>query len=481
MSVFQTELLLVYPSLSSDYQRLKTVERTLARRPSLGMQYLMGVLRRAGVGYVFHDQVLDDISLPQLIEQVRRQAIPTVGLHVNYMTTDKVCGYIAALKNDTAAKVIVGGPGTLEAERFVAAGADAVVIGEAETRLPKVLAALREDCGLADIPGLCLPGGDGPHRTPAAGRIEDLESLPFPYRPPELIGRYGHDANPAEHRPNISLMASRGCPYRCSFCNTPQLWSNRVVFRSPAHTFAEIDEIFAQWPNAYLTFIDDVFGQNAAWIEEFCQRAMSRDKPFKWMCILNPLSLGKNASRLLPLMAEAGCNCISWGGQSADPDVLTGVNRSRREPEKLAEMVKLCKQNNILSVVTYIFGLPGDTLQTIEKSVAWTLKHRPDFADYHPLLVLPKSDLARDYDSLPLTELNSDDIEHAMANAYRRFYLHPKVIAQFIRLVLRHNPRFFLRLPRLLLRLLNLALFQGEADEPEPELNVKRVPQPLPR
>ncbi|MCZ7584375.1 MAG: radical SAM protein [Deltaproteobacteria bacterium] len=179
---------------------------------------------------------------------------------------------------------------------------------------------------------------------------------------------------------------------------------------------------------------------------------------FSWMCILHPLSFGARRDRLVPLMARAGCNSISFGAQSANAEILKNVDRYPRETRALERMLNLCRQSGVLSIMTYIFGLPGETAETIRESTTWSLRHRPHLVDYHPLFVLYGSEIKRRYGDAPVTTLPQDTIEKACAAAFRRFYLRPGTAWRLLSFVVRRNPAYLLRAAFAVKRLFALML-----------------------
>jgi radical SAM superfamily enzyme YgiQ (UPF0313 family) len=461
-------ILLLYLSVDDDWERLKTLQQ-VQRRPSLGMQYLMGALSRAGYPFEYRDQVIEGFTLDDLIREVNERKHAVVGIHCNVVYYEKVCRYVTALKQRTDARVVVGGPGASLAAAFIEAGADCVVHGEAEFRLTAIIDALSGDGTLDAIPGLtCRDSAGKPRETAPVPQIADLDSLPFPYRPPSLVSLYGEEINPVSHRPNVSIMASRGCPFRCTFCSSHELWEAKVRTRSPQNVLAEIEDVLETWPNAYFTFVDDIFGQNATWVEQFCRLALERRIRFKWFCILHPLSFQKRRAELFPLMKAAGCNCISFGAQSSSPHILENIRRYPHEPRELAQAIALCKANGIVSVITYIFGLPGDTADTLEQNVRFALTHRPHLADFHPLGVLPTSHIDREY-RIPgktITALSQDEIERRCADAFRRFYLRPQAAWLLLRTIVRDDPRHLLKLWSPVKKAVQLMLPHREFDHP---------------
>lgn len=429
----------------------------------------MAALNRAGYPFKYRDQIVQDFTLDDVIREVNEEHHAVVGIHCNVVYYQKVCIYIAALKAKTNARVIVGGPGASLSSEFLKAGADCVVQGEAEFRLTTIIDALVGNGPLDAIHGLAFRDPAGEIReTPPAAQIDPLDSLPFPYRPPDLVPLYGEEINPVSNRPNVSIMASRGCPFRCSFCSSHEVWESSVRVRSPDNVLDEIAGVLERWPNAYFTFVDDIFGQSAAWVEQFCRKTLERGLRFKWFCILHPLSFPKNREVLFPLMKAAGCNCISFGAQSSSPEILKNIRRYPHEPGQLAKAIQLCKANDIVSVITYIFGLPGETRETLEENIRFSLEHRPHLADFHPLGVLPTSHIDREFRShgKTITTLTQDEIERHCADAFKRFYLRPSAAWLLLRTVVRDDPRHLLKLWSPVKKALQLMLPQREFTHP---------------
>jgi len=144
-------------------------------------------------------------------------------------------------------------------------------------------------------------------------------------------------------------------------------------------------------------------------------------------------------------MAQSGCQVISLGAQSATGDILRRIGRHPREPEWLAEALAICKKNDILTVVTYIYGLPGETVQTWQANLDFALRYRPHLVDFHPLFIIPNSRLDRDYPNGQITSLTKAEIEAACAQSFRVFYTRPGVIWNLFWLTVRKNPKYLFR------------------------------------
>jgi len=435
----------VYPSIEFDSPRLTTGQTNLLRSP-LGLHYLFAVLRQAEIGYTFRDQHIHRLTSADLVREVKRDGVRVVGIHANAMTKNVVLPHIVELKTHTSAKVLIGGPGAYESDLYLQAGADAVMIGEGERRLIPTLEALHGNGRLHDIRGMHFRDDDGSLvRTPRAENIEPLDDLPFPYRPPELAPFYGEPVNPLQTGSCINLITSRGCAFNCAYCLTSKLWGRRVRIRSVDNVLAEIDRELDRQPDAYFSFVDDAFGVSPEWLDEFCVKVTTGPRRFPWGCIMHPLQFHRRWDKVIDQMKRAGCRFISIGAQSASPEILRQVNRSAAEPAALAEMLTQCRKHDIMTVATYILGLPGETHETMARNIAFVKKYKPDLIDFHPLYILPQSDIDLAYPDHRVTALTEAEIERACATAFRRFYLHPRVVWRIASHILRKNPRFLLR------------------------------------
>ena len=232
-----------------------------------------------------------------------------------------------------------------------------------------------------------------------------------------------------------------------------------------------------QWPNAFFSFIDDVFVMDAHWVEEFCRQMVGRN--ITWECILHPLSYAGKRDIIFSLMARAGCQLVSFGAQSSSESILKSIHRNPKEPQGLARAIAVCQKHDIQTIVTYIFGLPGETEQTMKQDVDWTLKHKPTLVDFHPLYVFPESQLARDHPDGDHTSLSDKAIDRACARGFRRFYFRPPNIWRILTVILRKNPRFlrntFYVLKMLLVQSLpreNLMPFRRAVGKTRPEVPV---------
>jgi len=137
-------------------------------------------------------------------------------------------------------------------------------------------------------------------------------------------------------------------------------------------------------------------------------------------------------------MKKAGCNTIKIGLQSASPEVLTRVKRSPMSPQRTLELIANAKKLGFLVYLDFIFGLPGETRESLSNNIDFALKANPTIAKFYKLAVLEGTELYKIKDS-KYHNLKDSDIEYFYHESWKRFYLRPgKAIEIFIWLI--RNP-----------------------------------------
>src|SRR5262245_10889094 len=165
--------------------------------------------------------------------------------------------------------VIAGGPhATHVASSLLKACPDlsAVAVGEGELTMRELAVAVREGRPLGDVAGLMVRGASGePVRTRPREVVAALDSLPFP-------GPHYGGHNLTREAETSFVITARGCPARCTFCNTPDFWGTRMRFRSPAHMLEEIGWLKEHIGTLQIHIRDDTFTVHKRRVIEFCER-----------------------------------------------------------------------------------------------------------------------------------------------------------------------------------------------------------------
>lgn len=425
--------------------KLRFFIQKLMRRPKLGLEYLCAALDKKRIKARIYDQTLDDFTYKDLSDMLMKDEINLIGLYTCSENIKNAISFLRHIKKTLSVPIIAGGPGCIHYKELLLAGCDIICLGEGDDTIVDIIDYYESRKRLEEIKGIAYIDRTSYkiNTTQARPLIDNLDKLPFPLRSPETVKKYyDHFAYPLS-RPYISIACSRGCPYRCAFCASSYIWQGRYRQRSVENVINEIKEAVVKFRIKSICFTDDVFAQNFNWLKEFCNSLDRERFRLKWMCDLNPNDLRSRREEAFSMMAEAGCKLISFGGQSANAEVLKNINRNPHEIEELKRSIHIAKKMNITTVVNYIFGLPGDTKETLEENLEFCLDAKPHMVDFHPLAILPNSEIAHQYKDRSFCKLNETEIMQLCKKYMIEYYRRPEVAGQLLKDIFAKNPGWF--------------------------------------
>jgi radical SAM superfamily enzyme YgiQ (UPF0313 family) len=357
---------------------------------------------------------------------------------------------------------------------------DVVVQGEGEATLPLVLERL--DAGppapsvLAEVPGLAFRGRDGEVvDTGVAAPIADLDALPEPAR--DLLPNHRYRCPDSERF--TTLLAMRGCPYRCVYCAVPGLFGRQVRCRDPGAVVAELLGAQARFGVEFFSFLDDTFTTRRAWVEAFCEAARRAGLAgrARWICLTRADLVDRT---LLAAMKAAGCVRIELGVESGSSAGRAFLEKGLVDGQIL-DAFRGAREVGLSTMGFAILNLPGETEQDVAATFALLHRADPDFLQVSLLTPYPGTPLREmaekngwitTDDWSRYSFLNDVVLDHGVPAAVvrarhrvflRRFYLRPRTVFKLGRLVLSGSSRL-----RPLARTvaLGLAGAWGEGGEP---------------
>jgi radical SAM superfamily enzyme YgiQ (UPF0313 family) len=288
----------------------------------------------------------------------------------------------------------------------------------------------------------------------------DRDSLGFP----------AHDQIPLQlyHDPHMRCgplsmtLAQQGCINECMYCVCPVFYG-RLNQRSSPHVVEEL-----AWAESLgvreIRFFDSGLTHSPEWFNGLLDGILKRNIRLGWACNSRADRLNQE---LLEKMKSAGCHTIWIGCESADEEILKAVGKNE-SPEEVENAVQSAKKAGLKTQVYFILGLPGETQQTMEKTIRFALKINPDIITlnianpqpgtrlYEYLVknnYLKTKDWSKYDPTLPpvfdYPQLKGEEIYAKMKQGYRRFYLRPGYIAKRMlgmrsAFELKNNVRIFL-------------------------------------
>ena len=268
--------------------------------------------------------------------------------------------------------VVMGGPhpGFADEEILLSEYADYVVRGEGEKTFPSLLDAISRG-RVCDVAGISYLENGCIVRTSSPPLIEDLDSLPFPAR--HLVDMEVYKSKGLKYggkRPVAVISSSRGCPYNCSFCITPQMYGKRWRARSAASVVAEMEEVYHKYGYRAFAFCDDNFTVSPQRVKDICGLVLEKSLDIWWWCLSSPNALLKNED-MVRLMAKAGVKTVYIGIESANPETLKEFNKGITQDVPY-KAVELLRRNGIEAFGSYILGGLNDTVAATFKTIRFS-------------------------------------------------------------------------------------------------------------
>lgn len=366
----KVDLLLVNPS--ADYTKdqkdilTRRVEEDVAiqNSPSPGIASLLSTAKHNNLNAKFIDMVAGSISIDKLLQYINISKSTLIGFTALTVQI-KSAGFIAKeiKKQFPDILICVGGihATTMPKETLEEFDAfDFVVCGEGELVVLNIFDNLKKGIPLSTIKGVVTKG-----KTDFSfDVIKDLDSLPFPAWEELDLNKYG-GIYPHRTKLELPMWTSRGCPFDCIFCTRPHGRHRR--HRSITSVISEIERNINEFGCESIAFIDETFIADLKWSCELFNSIIRKgiNKKIIWSC---ETRVNIASPELFHLMKETGCYYIFFGLESADDAILHNA-RKKITISQIKKAVNWAKDAGIIVSGSFIIGLPGETEETVRKSI----------------------------------------------------------------------------------------------------------------
>jgi anaerobic magnesium-protoporphyrin IX monomethyl ester cyclase len=345
-------------------------------------------LRSAGHEVALFDAMLAE-SVDDFGRQVRRHTPQVVLLYEdNYNFLSKMClarmreaaCEMIGIAQVAGARILAAGSDASDCpEPYLLAGADIVLHGEGLATLFQLVARLdthihaTRDELIAGLHGVTtLTGG-------ATAHLNGVGIVPYPHQPEfpawDLVDieRYRRVWVDAHGYFSLNMAASRGCPFRCTWCAKP-IWGNQYLQRDPAAVAAEMAHLKSRFHPDHIWFADDIFGFRVDWVMDFAAalRKSQGSVPFTIQTRADLIS-----ERMAQALALAGCREAWLGAESGSQKVLDAMNKGTTVPQILTARARL-KAAGIRVGFFIQLGYIGEELQDIVATRELVTSARPD-------------------------------------------------------------------------------------------------------
>ncbi len=248
--------------------------------------------------------------------------------------------------------------------------------------------------------------------------ILSIDDIPIPDYSIVNLDKFGGVA-PVGIVPSLAIMASRGCPFQCTFCNTPLFWGKQVRYRKPQLVVDEVELLHKRWGINEIFFQDDTMNLNHEWafalFNELILRKLSKEMLFKIDCRVNEKLLTKE---FLQLAKKAGVWNIFYGIESGSQYMLDRMKKGITIPE-IKRAIALTKEVGILQQCSFIIGMPGESLKTLEETDDLLKEIRPSSYGWCYACPFPGTELDKEV-SAKEHKVKVDYDQYTYGNVYCR-------------------------------------------------------------
>lgn len=440
-----TDVVLVQPNYG--YQR---ESGAWGVNPPLGLCYIAAVLEKNNISVKIVDANALNMSPQETQEEILRENPRIVGFSI-LTPAHSFC--IETIKNLNVLKVAGGNQSTALPRELLEQGFDIVVRGEGEQTFLEIV----QGKSLDTIKGISYKkNGVVMHNQPQ--NPLDPNDLPLPAR--HLLLNNGVDfpykSAYTKYRPWTGILTTRGCPYNCYFC-FKKTFGYKFRQRSVENVMKEVDFLVKEYKIKELDIYDDCFNFNLERAEKILDEIIKRDYKIKIRCT-NGLRVDKITERFVSKLKQAGCEYIAFGVESGDQNVLNKIPKAITL-DQVRNAVKITKKFGITTTGFFIFGLLGDTKETMEKTIQFAKELDLDISSFTINTPYPGTrlwDTVKREGKLFITDW--DDFHHSTG---KMIFEHPdvakpEVVEEFYR---RAYKEFYFRPKYILKQLLSIRTF----------------------
>jgi anaerobic magnesium-protoporphyrin IX monomethyl ester cyclase len=344
----------------------------------LGLAYISAALKRAGLTIHVVDAVgeapdtragyckgyLVGLRLEQIVERIPAQAdiigITVVFTHEWPMAV-RLIDLIRRRLPDAA--IVIGGEHVTSMPELslLTSKADIAVLGEGEETVVELALALRNAKPLADIAGIAYRRMDGVRVNPRRerqARIDDIATPDWESFSPPTYHRHRFVGGMYSSRMTVPILATRGCPYQCTYCSAPNMWLPRWIPRDPIKVVDEIESYVKRYGAGNFPFQDLTAIIQKDWIKTFCQELIRRNLSIQWQ-----LPTGTRSEAIDPevarLLKASGMTSMAYAPESGS-DLTRRLIKKKMTAAKLFESIDAAADAGLNVAAWLVIGFPHD-------------------------------------------------------------------------------------------------------------------------
>lgn len=334
------------------------------------LAYAASLLKKNSIETYLIDAIAENISNQDLFSKVKSYNPSLVVVETSTPSFKNDIKIIRAIRNGLYdCQIALCGPhasifseSILREYDFI----DYILIGEYEYVLLDLVKCLEKKISLRSVGKLSYREGNKVQINSLGPAIDNLDCLPWPERNSLPMYKY-NDGFAGMPVPNVQMMTSRGCSFRCTFCLWPQAvyGNHNYRFRNADDVVNEMEYLTKRYNFRAVYFDDDTFNMSKSHVMNICRKIIERKINIPWAAMARADLMDEE---LIENIAKAEIYAIKFGIESANQQVLNLCNKDM-DIQKARRMIKLTQEFGIKVHLTFCLGLPGETMNSIRETI----------------------------------------------------------------------------------------------------------------
>jgi anaerobic magnesium-protoporphyrin IX monomethyl ester cyclase len=351
---------------------------TASITPPLGLAYISAALRRAEIGVHVVDAVgeaperrakyckgyLVGMRLDEIVARIPAEA-DIIGITVVFTHEWPMAVRLINLIRGRFphAAIVLGGEHVTSMAEFclLTSKADVAVLGEGEETAVELVRALRERRPLRGIAGICYRQGSEVEVNSRRERQEKIDDIATPDWESFSLATYHkhrYVGGMYSSRVTVPILATRGCPYQCTYCSAPNMWLPRWIPRDPVKVVDEIEGYVQRYGAGNFPFQDLTAIIQKSWIKTFCEELIRRNLNIQWQLPTGTRSEAIDAE-VARLLKASGMTSMAYAPESGS-DLTRRLIKKKMTASKLFDSIDAAADAGLNVAVWMVVGFPHD-------------------------------------------------------------------------------------------------------------------------
>lgn len=422
-----------------------------------GIAYLASFVRKAGIDVKILDQYAECLSMDRIYDLIKKFSPDLIG----YSSTTP--NYYAAIhmarqirNNFPNILTVMGGihPSIFPKEVLDDDAIDFVIRDEGEFSLLELCKELENNSrNFERIDGLSFKDPQGQIHNGRAQNV-NLDKLPFPAYDLLPMHLYSSPSYTKYASPVYQMIASRGCPFSCTYCINAELNISAKYRRRDLNSVVdEIELLVNKYKARQIQFWDPIFPLGRQQALDFCKKIIDKDlhKKIVWTSTTRAEFI---TEEIVKAMVKSGCKAVGFGIESGVPELLHKVNK-KLDLEKVRHTCRICKKHGLVVFAAFILGFPDETKEMTQQTIDFAKSLDIYYAQFSIMVPYPGTPLHRELEqkgeirsteekdfvrynqSIGLTDVDliyvpkgrdASELKKMQKQAYRQFYLRPRML-----------------------------------------------------